>query len=152
MVKAELDDHDLLTMREREASLAAFETVAALKGELQEARAEIQAWKSSSEADKAELKSSQKEVERHLEALRGAHAVAKGLEKEKFALMKRNYQLEHSEANLQDEVKKLKAELELKKSKLCNGVLLEEAFRKHPDFDGFAKDFSDAGFRFGLWK
>lgn len=38
--------------------------------------------------------------------------------------------------------------LELAESKLSNRVLLEDAFRQHPDFDGFAKDFSDAGFNF----
>lgn len=46
------------------------------------------------------------------------------------------------------EVEKLNVELEFEKSRLENEVLLEEAFRKHLDFDGFVKDFSDAGFRF----
>ena len=32
--------------------------------------------------------------------------------------------------------------------RLSNGALLEESFRQHPEFDGFAKDFSDAGFKF----
>lgn len=61
--------------------------------ELKEARAEIEAWKSTSEADKAELKSAQKKIEHQIEALRGAHAIANGLENEKFELMKRNDQL-----------------------------------------------------------
>lgn len=83
-----------------------------------------------------------------MEALRGAHIVVKGLEKEKFALVKCNDQLECSARDLKAELEKLKAELKLERSKLSNGVLLEETFRKHPDFDGFAKDFSDADFRF----
>lgn len=32
--------------------------------------------------------------------------------------------------------------------KLSNGVLLEEAFCRHPDFDRLPKDFSDVDFRF----
>lgn len=64
-----------------------------MKGELKEARVEIEAWKSTSEADNTELKSAQKEIARHMEALRGTHAIAKGLENEKFELMKCNDRL-----------------------------------------------------------
>lgn len=38
--------------------------------------------------------------------------------------------------------------MEHHKSKLTNGVFLEEVFRLHPNFDGLAKDFSDAVFKF----
>lgn len=83
-----------------------------------------------------------------MKALQGAHAIAKGSKKEKFVLVKRNDQLERSIVDLQAKFEKLKAELELERSKLSNGVLLEETFRQHPDFDYFAKDLSDVGFRF----
>lgn len=119
MVKVELDGCDRLTVREREVFSTTLETAATLEGELKEtraelkeARAEVQAWKSTSEADKAKHKSSRKEIERHMEALRGAHDVVKDLEKEKFALMKRNNQIEHSETNVQAEVEKVKEVLE----------------------------------------
>lgn len=45
-------------------------------------------------------------------------------------------------------MEKLNAELEQHNAKLSNGMLVEEVVRGHPDFDGFAKDFSDAGFKF----
>ncbi|XP_022133633.1 BAHD acyltransferase At3g29680-like [Momordica charantia] len=45
----------------------------------------------------------------------------------------------------EEELKHATAELEMVKERLSNGALLEESFRQHPDFDGFAKDFSDAG-------
>lgn len=115
---------------------------------MKEARDEIEDWKSTSEADKAELKSAQKEIERNMEALRDAHAISKGLEKEKIELMKRNDQIICGTKPHQADMEKLKAELELDKSKLSNGMLLEEACRLHLDFDDFAKDFSDAGFKF----
>lgn len=63
MIKAELDGCDLLTVKEREAFLATLEAAVALEGELKEARAEIEVWKSTSEADTAELKSAQMEIE-----------------------------------------------------------------------------------------
>ncbi|XP_022158590.1 uncharacterized protein LOC111025046 [Momordica charantia] len=44
--------------------------------------------------------------------------------------------------------RRLTADLKVEKERIANGVLLEEALRQHPDFDGFAKDFSDAGFKF----
>lgn len=116
-------------MKEEEASSTMLETAATLEGELKEARAEVKAWKSTLEADKDEPKSAQQEIECHMEALRGTHTIAKGLEKEKFALIRHNDQLERSTRDLQVGVEKLKVELEFEKSKLSNGVLLKETFR-----------------------
>lgn len=83
-----------------------------------------------------------------METLKGAHAIANGLEKEKFELMKRNDQLVHSAKAHQAEVEKLRVELEHERSKFSNGVFLEKTFRLHPDFDDLAKDFNYAGFKF----
>lgn len=90
-----------------EASSAAFETAAILEGKLKEAKAKIEAWKSTLEADKAELKRIQNELDRQIEALRGAHAVVKGLKKEKFDLMRRNNLLVRGIETYQAEVEKL---------------------------------------------
>lgn len=70
-----------------------LEAAAALEGELKDARVEAQLWKSTSEANKIKLKSVKAEAARHMDNFRGAHVVAKCLEKEKFALMKENDEL-----------------------------------------------------------
>lgn len=62
--------------------------------------------------------------------------------------MKLNDLLVHGAEAHQAKVGKLKVEVEHYKSKLSNGVFLKEACQLHPDFDGFAKDFSDVGFKF----
>lgn len=119
MIKVELDGRNLLTVKEREASSTTLEAAAALEGELKEAKAKAKAWKSTSKVDKAELKSAQKDIEHNMEALRAAHAIENGLEKEKFELMKRNDLLECGSTDHQVEMEKLKAELELERKNLA---------------------------------
>lgn len=53
--------------------------------------------------------------------------------------MKHNDQLERNIDDLQGEFEKLKAKLEFEKSKLSNGVLLEETFCQHPYLMGSPK-------------
>lgn len=116
----------------------------ALEGELKEARAEIKALKSKLEAQ-AEL--AQKERDRHKTKLRAAHAIIKMLEKKKFERIKKKEDQARSLEEKATEVARLTVELQFEKDRLSNGVFLKETFRNSHNFDRFAKDFSDVGFK-----
>lgn len=96
---------------------------------MKEARDEV-------EALKLDLKKAQKEIAHNLSLVKRSHTIVKGFEVEKFDLLRCN-------AALANEIIGLKAELQ-------NGEFLENTFRCHPHFDGFAKDFSYMGFKFLL--
>ncbi|XP_022152119.1 uncharacterized protein LOC111019909 [Momordica charantia] len=145
MVKAELDGREALAAKERENSSAALEAATTLKGELLKAQGEVGILRAEVDA-KAELL--KKEGEKHKAHLRAAHAITKGLEKEKFQLLKEKDDLAQVLEGKDTSIGRLTAELKDLKERLTNGSLLEESFRQHLDFDGFAKDFSDAGFKF----
>ncbi|XP_022155137.1 uncharacterized protein LOC111022278 [Momordica charantia] len=145
MIKAELDGREALAAKEKENFYAALEASTTMKGELLKARAEVDILKAEVDA-KAELL--KKEGERHKAHLRAAHAITKGLEKEKFQLLKEKDDLAQALEEKDALIGRLTIELKDTKERLTNGVLLEEAFKQHPDFDGFANDFSDAGFKF----
>lgn len=141
MMKVELDDRDRLTEKELEASFAALEAVAAAEGKLKEALVELEASKAKHETLNTDLAKAQQELAHNLELVKKSHVVVKGVEVEKFELIRCNDML------IKDTLM-LKAEVEKREVQLNNGVFLEEAFRAHPDFDGFVKDFSNVGFKF----
>ncbi|XP_022150343.1 uncharacterized protein LOC111018538 [Momordica charantia] len=145
-VKAELDGREVLAAREKEEFSAALETASStMKDELLKAHSEVETLKAEVESQAELLK---KEEDRRQAQLRAAHAITRGLEREKFQLLKEKDDMLQALEAKDKELEHATAELETAKERLSNGVLLEEAFRQHPDFDGFAKDFSDAGFKF----
>ncbi|XP_022150867.1 uncharacterized protein LOC111018913 [Momordica charantia] len=145
IMKSKLDDRDLIMVNEREAFSVALEVATTLERELKEARVENEVLKSKLEA---KFKSDENEVEHQQELFKSTYVIVKGLENEKFKLMRRNDHLTRDAKTHQSEVKELKVEVELHKAKLSNGVLLEEAFQAHLDFDVFVNDFSDVDFKF----
>ncbi|XP_022147182.1 uncharacterized protein LOC111016193 [Momordica charantia] len=145
MVKAELDGREALTAKERENPSTTLEAATTLKGELLKAQGEVDILRAEVDAKTDLLK---KEGEKHKAHLRAAHAITKGLEKEKFQLLKEKDDLAQVLEKKDASIGRLTTELKDLKERLTDGALLEESFRQHPNFDGFAKDFSDAGFKF----
>lgn len=112
MMKVDLDGRDLLTINECKASSLTLEAAVALEGELKEVRGDIKALKSKSKADEAELKSAQKEVERHVKLLQYVHAVLKGLEIEKLDLLRHNDKQVQDTEEQETELERLKTDIE----------------------------------------
>lgn len=81
------------------------------------------------------------ELEKNKKTLKASHTVVKGLEVEKFELMRQNTDLEEKLVEARTNVERWEVRFQ-------NSAFLEETFYKHPDFDGFAKDFSDMVFKF----
>lgn len=136
MMKVEFDGRDLLTDKDREAYFAALEGTTVIGGELKKAKAKM-------ETLNTDLLKAQKEASHNMGRLKRAHAMVKGLEREKV-------DLENQFVKLGCAIAAYKAEIKKRKAKLGDSEFLETTFRAHQDFDSFAKDFNDAGSKF-LW-
>lgn len=133
-MKAKLDVREKLFEKDRESVSAALDSATAAEGELIEVKAELRAaWE--------KFKLVEEELGHNRDVLKASEATAKGLEVEKFDLLGHNSKFEEKLAEALDDVERWKTRFQ-------NNAFLEETFQKHHDFDGFAKDFTDAGFKF----
>ncbi|XP_022158203.1 uncharacterized protein LOC111024740 [Momordica charantia] len=130
-VKAELDGREVLAAREKEEFSAALEAAPyTMKDELLKAHSEVETLKAEVESQAELLK---KEEDRRKAQLRAAHAITRGLEREKFQLLKEKDDMLQALEVKDKELEHATAELETAKERLSNEIDLSGLKRRYAE-------------------